>query len=485
VIPFESSIVLRRRSAWEAADAGLLLWRRDFFYFLPFFAIPFWICAFALRLIPGKLQYWSWFVLWFLKPLFERPVLHVISVRLFESDAGFRRLCQGLGKALSRGLAGDLLWRRLSPVRVAMMPVRVLENCGFRGAGQRGRVLQRGGLFFCAFLSFWGFALEAALLGGEFLFCFFMSGIIWENPVFSSLGEFPAGVEIFFFAAYCFNYILVETLYVCMGFGVYLNSRVEVEGWDIEILFRSFAEARRHAPPGTGRCPRSRLSVVTALILFIVPEIFMPANNFAEEAPLETLQAILDSPDFGGERDGWEIRLKDKREYGKPEAADLPPLLKGIKQIFASALRLVLILLTAGLIVFSILYLRRFVKRKKSLPGGTGTKALNLRKEESVEHLLERARFFFAKEDLRRAWAFCFAAALRSLSLYRGMAFPPGATEYDCLELVDSAARPGEAKAFSSLVERWVGLVYAGRMPPRESFGQALAFCESLGVPHE
>jgi hypothetical protein len=39
--------------------------------------------------------------------------------------------------------------------------------------------------------------------------------------------------------------MLVETLYVCMGFSLYINSRIEVEGWDIEITFRSFAEKLR------------------------------------------------------------------------------------------------------------------------------------------------------------------------------------------------------------------------------------------------
>ena len=240
-LPFEGSLAQRRRSSWEALDAGLLLWRENFVYFLPFFAIPFWICAFGLCLLPESMRAWSWLILWMLKPLFDLPLLHVISVRFFEPGAGMGRLCRGLWKSLRRGLIGDLLWRRFSPLRAAMMPVRVLENVPRRRVGERRRALQKGGLGFCSLLTIWGMALELALLGGETLFCVIMAGILHADLVtlFSELMNI--GV-IFFYAAWCVNSMLVETLYVCMGFGLYLNCRVEVEGWDIEIMFRGFAE---------------------------------------------------------------------------------------------------------------------------------------------------------------------------------------------------------------------------------------------------
>ena len=49
---FDGALALRRRSLWEAADAGLLLWRRNFVYFIPFFVIPLGVCALGLRMLP-------------------------------------------------------------------------------------------------------------------------------------------------------------------------------------------------------------------------------------------------------------------------------------------------------------------------------------------------------------------------------------------------------------------------------------------------
>jgi len=239
-IPFDVS--LRKMDSREAADTGLLIWRKNFVFFLPFFAIPFWMCAFLLRLLPEKMLYLSWLILWLLKPFFDRSVLHIISVRFFESNAGMKRLVKGLGKSLWRGLLGDLLWRRFSPLRSAMMPFRVLEpqNKPGRETEKRKELLKFGGLKYCFFLTLWGISLEAALLTGEYLF-FGMLSELFSIGNFQFSLEFFRNAEIYFFAIWCFNYMLVETLYVCMGFSLYINSRINVEGWDMEIMFRNFA----------------------------------------------------------------------------------------------------------------------------------------------------------------------------------------------------------------------------------------------------
>ncbi|MDR2952397.1 MAG: hypothetical protein LBU82_04060 [Treponema sp.] len=238
----------------EAADAGLLLWRDNFIFFLPFFALPFWVCAFALRLLPGKSWYLAWFALWLLKPLFDRPLLHVISIRFFESGAIVKRLRKGLGKTVITGLAGDLLWRRFSPLRSAMLPVRVLEaaaksekktsSARTSAIAERREALKKGGLGYCFFLTAWGILLEAVLLAGEILFFITMAELMKKGFV-SSYALSMQDAEIYLFTAWCFNYMLVETLYVCMGFSLYANSRAAVEGWDLEIAFRALAEKRK------------------------------------------------------------------------------------------------------------------------------------------------------------------------------------------------------------------------------------------------
>jgi hypothetical protein len=488
-LPFEGTLALRRRSPWEAADAGLLLWRNNVIFLLPFFALPFWVCAFGFRMLPENPRLWSWLALWFLKPLFDRPVLHVVSVRFFEKDSGTGRLLQGLGKHIFRGLPGDLLWRRFSPLRSVMMPLRMLEHLKGRDIRKRKRNLAKGGLYFCVFLTVWGMILEAVLLGGEILFFFIMIDMI-QADYFSSLGDFFTRSEIFFFAAWCLNYILVESVYVCMGFGLYINSRVEVEGWDLEILFRKLTGGRK------------KKTILAGALLFCLASGWVPPvrahaedlspppgeaafsaagmADFGSGAPLETLREIFASGDFGGPREGWEIRLKNRGDRREPAEFDLAPWMETIRRAAAFTLRLMLILGIGGLGVFCVRQAHKHPGGKAAAPAGRQTSGRFGSPGESPESLLEKARRWYGRGDIRRAWGCCLAALLESWTRYRALCFPPEATEYECLALIRAAGAPGEAAAFTAFVNRWAALAYGGKPPPEGSFAEALDLCQSL-----
>ena len=236
----DSALHLRRRSVWEAADSGLLLWRKSFADFIPFFAIPVWIAACGLRFLPlDENGYIPYLALWWLKPLFDRLILHVVSVRFFNSSARFKDLRKGLWGTLRRGLLGDLLWRRFSPGRGARMPLRVLERLHRKQYSQRKKALVPGGLNFCFLISAVGLVLEGVLLLGEFAFASMIIRLFLPTSL-SYISRYSEVTSILIYAAYCFNYILVGSIYVCMGFGLYINSRVEIEGWDLQLLFNNF-----------------------------------------------------------------------------------------------------------------------------------------------------------------------------------------------------------------------------------------------------
>jgi hypothetical protein len=470
------TVTLRRKDYREASDAGLLIWRENFIIFLPFFAVPFWICAFTLRILPGDKWYLSWLILWFLKPLFDRLILHVISVRFFEDGASMKKLLRGLGKTLLRGLSGDLLWRRFSPLRSAMMPVRVLES-GKKNVKRR-ELLKANGLNYCFFLTIWGIALEITLLVGEILFFIVMTEII-QKGFLSSYSDFFANAELFIFTAWCFNYMLVETIYVCMGFSLYINSRIEVEGWDIELMFRNFAKKLKEKSINGS----AGIKLNGLLIFFCLVCLFFPVKSFASpsaaegEAPVEILQNILNSPDFGGERDTWGIRLKKPIQYREPAG----PSMEKVRWVLAFILRLILISLIIGIIVFLYLYLRRTIYKTKSTAKNFSLKALENYPAETPEALLEKAENYFLQGNYRLAWGYCTASLIVSWSFYRGFLFPPNATEIDCVNLVCSVPSfNSEAQVFNRLINHWVNFAYAGRLPPADSFSEAVSFCKSL-----
>ncbi|MDR2028378.1 MAG: hypothetical protein LBP93_02430 [Treponema sp.] len=488
----QGALALRRRSGWEAADSGLLLWRSNWPWFLLFFALPLGGIALGLRLIlPAPMRPWAYLIIWWLKPLFDRSILHVTGLRFFESQAGAARLFRGLGKSLIRGLAGDLLRRRFSPWRASHMPVQVLENLRGRRLRDRRKALIPGGLNFCALLTILGLALEAVLLIGEMVFSLIMAELFRPDLFPSMIGSFM-DLEPLIFVACCFNLVLVESLYVCMGFGLYINSRVEAEGWDIQLLFRNFTEAKKGKKPGRGG----------ALVLILWMMALLPLRGYAEtaapqdaqdttEGAFETLREILQSPDFGGEKEGWGIRFKEKKD--PPDFPQLTPApwLEKIKLAFAYTLRTLVILSIAALGVFSLHRLyslgreRGWAPMKGRNPGENRsgqTPAGIPPARKNPASLLDLARDLHSQGRIREAWAACFAGAAAAYTRYRGLCFPPDATEYECLALVRSSGSTG-AGGFAELVLCRIDLAYRGLSPEAGAFERALDFCRSLDGP--
>ena len=497
-----SVLSLRRRSVWEAVDSGLLLWRSSFIHFIPFFALPVWIAACALRLLP--FTYLSYLVLWWLKPLFDRLVLHVVSIRFFGSPAPsrFRELRRFFWGNLGRGLLGDLLWRRFSPGRAARMPIRVLERMGGKQFRRRKRALVPGGLNFCYLLSVLGLAMEAMLLFGEIVFVMMVAQMFFPSAL-GYMRDNMETMEIFIFAAFCLNFILVESLYVCMGFGLYINSRVEVEGWDLQLLFHKLAEGNRR--------PFAGPAAVLFLCLFLAltpaahaepvepaeeTELVMeeseekPVEYFPEDFPFagkgsqEALAEILASPDFGSQKEGWGIRFRERF----PERPEMPELdfdpwvkvMEKIRQVFSFALRFLLIIAIAGFAIFAFYWLWKNQRNSFRRKGGGGRSYANpLLSGESPETLFARAEDFFNQGKLREAWAACLAGCLGVYTRYRSLSFPIETTEYGCLEMVRRAL-PAEAGGFGDLVQSWILLAYGGRAPGKGAFEQALAYGRSL-----
>ncbi|MDR1803133.1 MAG: hypothetical protein LBQ94_05945 [Treponema sp.] len=496
---FVADFPLRRRSVWEAADSGILLWRSNFACLMLFFAVPVLIVASCLCFLPENLFFLSSLILWWLKPLFDRLALHVISVRFFASpeDSPFgvpaarriKELSRGLWGTFHRALPGDLLWRRFNPGRAAYTAVRVLERVDKKRFQQRKRALVSGGLGFCTPMGVFCFILEGMLLFGELLFAILISEVLF--PANSLLMQTDTTVLSFFiFAAFCFNYVLVESLYVCMSFGLYINSRVELEGWDLQLLFLKFADTAQVRE--THRSIIKILPIVCLLFSQLIGSTLQPvyAEEAAEPFPmffptvsegaLGKLEEILSSDDFGSEKEGWGIRFKFSREEPGAPDLDIDSWFHEIRQVFGFILRIVVILALFGALVFSLYWLSRQRRRGLFPLRDTGKSYANpLMSGESPESLFAKAEDFFRKGNLREAWAAWLAGCLGAFTRDHSVSFPVDATEYGCLALAQSALG-GKTDGFGEFVEDWILLAYGGRPPEPGVFEKALAFGRSL-----
>lgn len=508
---------LRRRSGWEASDAGILLWRRNAGALLLFFALPCLLVVFGLCFLPRTVLFKALFGLWWFKPLFDRVILHVIAVRFFDPEAPLPRLFRGLGKSLRSGLAGDLLWRRFSPWRGGRMPVRVLEKLTGRTARKRIAMLESGGLGFCLMVTILGIALNYTLLAGEFLFTVIVLSMLDLGSFDEVFKDYATFFTVLSVVVNGINFLVVESLYICMNFGIYINSRLETEGWDLQLDFKRFAGKNDANPApdaarsgGPGKTPNPALSGIAGIVVLgalllgpgiqpLYSETASDVQDIAgtsaeasfqnsadapltgEEEALKQLDEVLASPDFGGEKKSWRIQPRESGEKTEEQNPlfDAFPSFGNVKQIFGLFLRALLFAGIAALMGFGLYrYLKTggFIKKNRGWKSSALAKA---EKEKNSSLLLEGAKELWRRGLVREAWAQCFAAILAAFSERDNFTFPRDATEYGCLKLLKARNTP-EAESFSVFLRSWIAMAYGGRIPDSNYFEAALAFCASI-----
>ena len=249
---------IRTRAHWEAIDLGLALvqtyWRKLYAAWLVI-ALPAVFSALALTYLlkdsDNNILY-GMGLFWWLKPLYDRVFLHVLSRAVFGETLGWRGVLRAIpGLLRHTGLLRALTWGRFSPQRSFKLPIWQLEGVTGRTRSRRLRSLKGEGavrlIFVCS-------AFEMILISGMLGFIFMMLPPEFVPSRLESLSEyFAADKELLWLhAIYSFVYLLaisvIEPFYVAAGFALYLNQRTKLEGWDIELGFRTLAarlEARQ------------------------------------------------------------------------------------------------------------------------------------------------------------------------------------------------------------------------------------------------
>ncbi|MCL1814350.1 MAG: hypothetical protein FWG27_00795 [Treponema sp.] len=488
------AMVFRRRSGWEATDMGIFLWRINWFSLLLFMGIPAGM-LFALNLILAGLNF-EWaplttaLLIWWLKPLLDRFGLQVVSVRFFEPRSSFRRLFRGLGKTLRTALAGDLLWRRFSFFRSARMPLLVLERLKAKNYIRRKQILARNGLGFGLALTLICIGITTALEFGELQF---LQGTVGQIKRYDSILELISEENALISALFWITLILIEMLYVCMGFGLYINSRVETEGWDIELLFKKCVEKAEHKNRSSGGI----FAVIVLLFLFgpvnqttaldgKTAEIELLQPDPVSEKTQEALDQVFDSPDFGRAKPSRRIQFKQSNVPAKNNTGYNRFSFPGLKEIMGLLLRFVL---GSGLIVvlgFGAIYAYRH--RGRLFPGLKGKSRITPKAApDEPRQLLNQAEERHRAGRIREAWALCFRAFIAAFTQCWFLSFPAEATEYETLTLVNQVQRSsqqnnaaGNSAGFTVFIRRWIGFAYGGREPAGGNFEEALTSCRSL-----
>lgn len=273
------TLEIRPRTAWEAVDLGLLMARR---WWLPmtkiWLLVSLPILLIAL-LIPTDKWWVSALLIWWLKPVYERPLLHILSRAVFNDLPDTRSTLKAFSSFAFKQLLLSLSWRRLSPTR--SMDLAIVQLEGLSGARRQERlgVLHREDSSPANWIGFFGLMMEFSLWTGmiTLIWAFIPRelNIEWAGLFFSN--ESTKLIELQIVIWYC-ALLLTAPFYAACGFALYLNRRVKLEAWDIDIAFRRITNKR--ATPAS----LNVLVIAFSTALFVLT-VSTPDSAYANEAP--------------------------------------------------------------------------------------------------------------------------------------------------------------------------------------------------------
>ncbi|MCM8537663.1 MAG: hypothetical protein NE334_17110 [Lentisphaeraceae bacterium] len=448
--PNKIDIEIRSRTNWEAFDLGKPIVFKHFkAVYLPWITANFIIVllsSWAFAISPAL----AFFIIWLFLPLAERTVLFVLSRAVFGDVPTYKETMKQWIPQLKNGLFSfNFAWRFLAN-RSFVMPVWQLE--GLTGDRRRKRLKQIShDATNTAFMEGSIFASIEHLLAMSFIaFILFLvpSGvIIWDEVAAEAFFEtLPMWVSIVGSSVYLLAIVLIRPIYVAGGFTLYLHRRMVLEGWDIELQFRSLNQ----------RLKKGAFAAVLLLALFV-----SPASLRAESAPKEQISEILSREEFDTKK-----KVKT-REFlnSKKDSISFAPLeaLAGAMKIFF----IVLIIAIVVWLIYKILQSSSSVVRViKEEEGSKFTSVkevmgMSITKDSLPKDIPQAVEKLILEKKYREALSLLYRGSLFNLIQLHRVSLKSSCTENECLAAFKNYASNQQKDYFEKLTNTWILQAYA------------------------
>jgi hypothetical protein len=478
------TVVLRPRQSWEAVDLGCALVRRDYGRILALWAVtvlPVWgVLGICLHDWPSVFG----LVVWWLKPLYDRVPLYFMSRAAFGVRPGFVETWKQWPRLWSRFLFSALILRRLSFMRSFTLPVLMLEGQRGKAAWQRLKALATDGGSSGIMVTWVFYKLEIVVFIGLWILTNDLAPAT-DLPSLMDLmdgADFPQEMQTaytwYLNLLYLFAVTAIEPFFVGAGFGLYLNSRTHLEGWDVELSFRRLA---------------ARLQPLRVLLLFFC----LTATTMAKSVPalptpspmVETLvqpdpvkqsaKKILERPDF-------KVHSRTQKEFIPNDSGDaeVKSVVSPFMAMFMKDFIWVLVAALIAWVIYLIVVNRHLLSRgfragKVSLPDRPGPRVImgmDITRESLPANVVSAARAAWLVGDFRLALSLLYRGSLSRLVEQQRLPICSSDTEDDCLDHLLRAKPDGqETDYFIRLTRVWVRAAYAGEQASPSEFDQLSA----------
>ncbi len=471
------------RSGWQAIDLGFLMARAWWLPLTLASLLALMPLALVLLAVFWKSPFWALALVWWLKPFWERLPLFIASRKLFGEETG---VWDSMKSFPLKEILPWLLWRRFSVQRAFDNPVTVLEE--LRGGQRRQRLRVLHGKYSDVALAnqFVCFCFELLVMFGLVILYDFFTPDTLGIRMYDRFDDLTLAGEWIYSLAGLAAIVLTMPFHTMAGFALYLNRRIELEAWDIEISFRNLAERKR---------PREDAGLLASLLLAAVLGLSLapPAEAAVEhsrESAKQLVDEVLQGDDFGYERVVRKWRFKDWTEEVDEET--FPEWMIEFFEWWelnvdwstdfsatATWLKILLVLAFAGLLAYLVYRYRgplsrlRLAERKRSAPEVLF--GLDVTPESLPPDVPARVQELWGEGAYREALSLLYRAALSRLIDKHELKFRASHTEAECAALVRARGIESLSDYFTRLTDVWRRLAYGHRLPEAEI---VLALCD-------
>ena len=506
-------IALYPRNQWQAFDLGTrlaLAWWKPLLGVWLLTALPLFILASLI------FKEWAMLFIWWLKPLFEMGLLHQLSRRLFQQQPGIQQTVLDVLPQLVRQAIPALTWRRLSPNRGFNLAVTQLEELTGEKRAKRLNILHRNtsGIYWWLIICV---HIETLLMTGTFALLYMLvpEGSDWEYGQFLGLesANFYWHTNIIALVAMA----IIAPIFQAGSFIAYINRRVILEGWDIELQFKAIANTLEK---------QKRTSTLSAFLLATVLLFSLsPVEIQAQEASNTDVQERVTSDDIRSaeqipesEREipPWAKRVKDRLNktlesppFTKPETSydwewhswtmesgeetsydfsSLQTIVAAIARFSEVIFWLVFVSALSAIIWLTRHQLARFFELFSQSSGNSNITTVvpdflssELRESSDEEPDYRNAiNTAIAQQQWRQCVSLMLINSLQTMQTKYEFQLHESLTEGECLALLRQYTGEQEEQFLRVLFEQWTVIAWSHNLPTEETIEKLVSHWQQL-----
>lgn len=504
------SIEARTRNQWEAIDLGILLGKRLWRPLFVSWAIPVFTTYLILVLVFSISSLWPYFIIWWLKPLWDRLPLYIASRALFGEDVSAKDALRNILPIYKLDILPWITYRRFSFTRSLSMPVTVLEGLKSEARQKRMLTITRTDTDSASWLTIICLHVE------QFIALAVFSFVIMLVPSEFQWNFLSLIVDEQELSAFALSFIslltmcLVAPFYTAAGFCLYINRRIHLEAWDVEIRFRHLAgqhtindkeeTVRKNSSPNTTSLS-SALLLCLALAFSGFSAEQVHAKDIAETKPVlvgspkEKIHQILNGEEFHQMETTGSWKLKEADEKDPDKVPDwFIAFIEWLEEVFKSddtetdeddnfswsglltLANIIEFLIWAAVIsiIGYLLYqfrdhLPSFRSPEKIPDENEPPKVLfglDVRKENLPDDIPTEVLALWKKDDQRGALSLLYRATLARLMHSHNVKFRESYTEGECLRVAKEHIEQGTYDYLADITYCWQNLAY-GHISPQ------------------